>query len=519
MPANNWIILPEKESLGGKLGRSLGESLTALANVKLQGIQKRNQAHGLMALGYTPEQATQLSQLPEELLKPIVTNASRSLSSINKPSSKEFFKRFLPNLSDEDAKAIDDSPANVQLALFKTFLENPELNFGAKNTTTPEQEPSAVKRLQDMQSTNLTPENNILKTQPAQSIQPIQPTVKPTQTPVAAENIKKTAEKALTPGEILAKGLTESKKEKQLKAEEKERRKEEHFEKKAAKDLANKQALEAQKNKNRLILQDKKEKADLDKFNRKEKVRQEEATYKKSEDEKKHIQHAFEVTKDYRKQMDLSQKAARQALATLDRMEELNQKGTLDGPGYVNMLKEAGYDMAAFLSADSQEFQKLSLSFLRGLKDIFGGNVAVQEMETFLQQVPTLSQSPEGRQRVIANMKRIYRQDDLLTEIQDKIIEDHNDIPPQNLDILVKKAANNKDPKSKYYNYHKKLVNIGEQFKRDLEKPVPQGENKFITGLLTGAGKVVGKTGKIVGGIVGKAVGGVPGAVIGTLAG
>jgi len=491
------VILQPRESLGGQLGRSLGEGLTSLANAKLENIQKRNQAHGLMALGYTPEQATQLSQLPQELLKPIIASNARASSSINKTSSAEALRALVPGLSEEHAQAISNATPAIQAAFYRNVLENPELKFGSENANNifnqqqfPEESLSTIQRLQNLQQSE---QPNILP----EAFEQLQ-------------NIKKPSEKIPLPGETLAKGIAESKKEKQLKAEEKERRKEEHFEKKAARDLANKQALEAQKNKNRLVLQERKEKADLNKFEREDVVRQRKAEYDQSEDEKKHTEHAFKETKPYREQLDLNEKAAKVALDSLDRMEELNNKGDLATPGYIEGLKRAGLDVPALMGADTEEFNKLAQGFLRGAKDQFGGRVTNYEAEQFLKQIPSLSQSPEGRQRVIANMRRIYKQDVILSELSDKIISDNNDVPPLNLDIQVKKASKNDDPKSSYFKYYKQLRNIGEQFKADIKKEVPKGQNKLITGLQTATGSIIGAPGKILGGIgnaLGKVIG------------
>ena len=68
---------PRRQSLGANLGSMLGEGLSSLANLKMQELaqQKQQQAKlkGLSALpGIQPEQAQALSQLPDQLLGPIV---------------------------------------------------------------------------------------------------------------------------------------------------------------------------------------------------------------------------------------------------------------------------------------------------------------------------------------------------------------------------------------------------------------------------------------------------------------
>lgn len=212
-------LLPARESLGGQLGRNLGEGLTALANVKLQGIQKKNQAHGLIALGYSPEQATQLSQLPEELLSTIVTNATKGPSAINKTSSADALKTLVPGLSDEHAQYISGATPAIQAAFYKHVLENPELRFGSegspgipKEVQEQQQAPSALRNLQNIQQPN-SAENNILQSGNIQ--QPnIAPTSQPPETIKQIPNTEKANEAVPFPGETLAKGIAETKKEK-----------------------------------------------------------------------------------------------------------------------------------------------------------------------------------------------------------------------------------------------------------------------------------------------------------------
>lgn len=64
--------------LASLLGRSLSTGLHGLAQQKLQQIQKNQQANqigaGLQALGFDPERAQALSQMPLSLLNPLMRN-------------------------------------------------------------------------------------------------------------------------------------------------------------------------------------------------------------------------------------------------------------------------------------------------------------------------------------------------------------------------------------------------------------------------------------------------------------
>src|SRR5579859_5047227 len=113
----------------------------------------------------------------------------------------------------------------------------------------------------------------------------------------------------------------------------------------------------------------------------------------------------FKITATERKEIADRAKSARQQLHDLDRMEELEKTGKLDTPGYVEFLKRSGLDIPALMNPESEEFQKLAAGFLRDAKSVFGARVSNYEIEQFLKTIPSLSQSPEGRKRVIANLK------------------------------------------------------------------------------------------------------------------
>ena len=117
----------------------------------------------------------------------------------------------------------------------------------------------------------------------------------------------------------------------------------------------------------------------------------------------------FKHTKDLRDTITNEAKASNGDLRDLERIEELEKEGKLDTPGYVEFLKRSGLNIPALQNEGSEEFQKITQNFMRNAKQYFGGNISNFEVEQFLKTIPSLSQSPEGRKRVISNMKRIAR--------------------------------------------------------------------------------------------------------------
>lgn len=92
---------------------------------------------------------------------------------------------------------------------------------------------------------------------------------------------------------------------------------------------------------------------------------------------------------------------------------------------------------SALLSPDSQEFRKLSNDFLKDAKETFGSRLTNYDVQTFLATVPTLSQSDEGKRRVITNLRSFNEAALLRKKAMDQIIKDNGGRRPANLDTLV----------------------------------------------------------------------------------
>lgn len=208
---------------------------------------------------------------------------------------------------------------------------------------------------------------------------------------------------------------------------------------------------------------------------------------KKEQATKGEVAERYKATEPYRKEVIDAAKAARSDLKDLNRMEELEKEGKLDTPGYVEFLKRSGFDIPALMNPGSEEFQKISANFLRNAKQYFGARVSNYEIEQFLKTIPSLSQSPEGRKRVIANLKYMSRGALEYNDALKEVIAENGGIPPFDLREKVDEKI------------EKRLDKISEMFKKDLERPVPKGQNQYITALQAGAGEVLGLPGKLVG--------------------
>lgn len=215
-----------------------------------------------------------------------------------------------------------------------------------------------------------------------------------------------------------------------------------------------------------------------------EKMAQQERQFQTKESAKERRE-AFAQSKETRKKTHEAAHAARQDIRDLDRMGELEKEGKLDTPGYVEFLKRSGLDIPALMNPGSEEFNKTAANFMRNAKTYLGSRISNFELDQFLKTIPSLSQSPEGRKRVISNLKYVARSALSYNDALNEIIKENKGVPPLDLDEQIEDRVGNK------------LDKLSEKFKEDISKPVPKGQNKFITGLQATAGSVLGAPGAL----------------------
>lgn len=220
---------------------------------------------------------------------------------------------------------------------------------------------------------------------------------------------------------------------------------------------------------------------------------------------------AFKQTKAERKEFIDKARAAKQNLGDLNRLEELETQGEgLASAGLVEFLKRADLDIPALQGANAEEFNKLTTNFIKNAKSYYGSRVSNFELESFIKTIPSLTQSPEGRKRVIAQLKNIARLEEAAGKASKKIIKENGGVPPLDLyervdDVLDKKAT--------------KFAN---KLRKDLARSVPAAQNKLLTAAGAIGGELLNKLkspGTILGGLAGGYLGGPSGAAKGALTG
>lgn len=175
-----------------------------------------------------------------------------------------------------------------------------------------------------------------------------------------------------------------------------------------------------------------------------------EATELKKFEAKEELENRKE-SKKYLAQLNKEAKVAKENDMRLDRMSELIKTGKLSSPLFHNTLKTlshglwgVGLDLHFLESPESQEFTKLSSDMIKGIKDIFGERVTNLDVESFLKTIPSLSQSNEGKQRIIRNLKISNQANKLKESTAKKIIKENGNNVPADLELLVEEQVNPK---------------------------------------------------------------------------
>lgn len=170
---------------------------------------------------------------------------------------------------------------------------------------------------------------------------------------------------------------------------------------------------------------------------------------------------ALVETKDFRKGVKEDYKNYRSTKMHLDRMEQLNEKGDLNTPVMAKLMDKI--NIPAFLSPDSQEFDKLSKDMMKDIKSFFGARINQFEVQNFLKTIPTLTQSKEGRARVINNLKSLVEAQNIRYNTYKEIMKGRK-YPPLDLEDMVNERS------------EEKLDQIAEDFKSKISSPEEQQE-------------------------------------------
>lgn len=134
--------------------------------------------------------------------------------------------------------------------------------------------------------------------------------------------------------------------------------------------------------------------------------------------------------------------AAKNENLRLDRMDELSKSDKVSTPLMIKSLEKLGLPIGILSNPNTEEFRKLETDFIRDAKYIFpGGRITDYDIKSFLQTVPTLMNSPEGRERIIQNRRLMNEAKLIKYNEYKKILKENNGRKPPNLFIQLEERV------------------------------------------------------------------------------
>jgi hypothetical protein len=116
------------------------------------------------------------------------------------------------------------------------------------------------------------------------------------------------------------------------------------------------------------------------------------------------LEKGYKSQETYLNDLTKSLNATEQMDEKLDRIAELGKKGNVPEPLLYETMQALGIPTALF-SAEGEELEKLSNDLTKNIQQFYGSRILQSEFQNFLKSIPTLKNSQEGRERIIANMK------------------------------------------------------------------------------------------------------------------
>ena len=401
------IFDPNRNGTGWKYGDALENGLNQLTHHKLQKLTRdreyQNNYDALIAGGVDPDQARGYAKASPEIIKNIFNDifSRYSTKGITKPQEEQANEPTLSNLLQGNSQQ-QNLPNDFMQQLMQGQNNGPMTQLDALSQAL---QRNSVDREQAGPLNGNAGLLDYLKSMQSQQNSPQQQVNRPQQIPQQAQQ---------PAAQSLPNGIPPTRQEAK------------------AREI---QDLQERRHQEKLALQ-----------------REQLKTKKELEEEKRQDRKQMHWDKEtlpvYKETSDLA-KAANDSDIRLGRMEELNESGELNAPGFESALRIAeeglpfglSIDLTALRTADTEEFNKLSTDFLKDAKKFFGPKITDNEVKLFLKTVPSVVNTPEGRRRVIQNLRLFNEAARTRSDVMNSIIEENNGERPRNLGSLIEKRA------------------------------------------------------------------------------
>lgn len=167
----------------------------------------------------------------------------------------------------------------------------------------------------------------------------------------------------------------------------------------------------------------------------------------------------------------------------IDVLEELNESKKLPkGFGRINVnYKEGNLLVPAFASPEAQRYIKTVNEFLSKAKDTFGSRVTNFELDRFLQRLPTLANTEEGRREILKQMKYFNKIERTYQEALSKYVDSKGGIRNVDWDVAKRRARDMAEPLIKQYkqefkNSDKIAKDLYDKKLADVKSKTPSGK-------------------------------------------
>ncbi len=383
-------ILKNEDNLGSELGRALGSGLGAglgaLASRKVEKMRHKEESNRLQSLGFSPQLAHAFPKLPEKTQQEILSSVDWS------------------RINNSHQQQPQQQPQIQQMQ-----QPQQQQRMQQQQQMQPQGQPAPQQNVpRDLQQMSRPNTQEILRSLSGQG--PQQPFAQQEQQFAAAR--QQSPQNQLTPNQQIGQAA-------------------------AAQQVAEKEAQAQGLFKAPVDpLEQQKELAD---YKQQRKEQHELALY-----ERKRMDEGEKESKEWLKETNKKSRAVKENNARLDRMENLARSGKLDKPGFSAALDTLthgifgfGINLKSLQSPESQEFDKLSKDMLSGIQDVFGSRILKTEVDNFLQTIPTLSQSNEGKIAVIENLKLLNEAKLAQDKTAKEIIKENGGKVPADLQLQV----------------------------------------------------------------------------------
>jgi hypothetical protein len=403
--------------LGQGLQQGTSQGLQLLVNQRLQDLAQRNLQQRLET-GLQPlfgEQSQQYSQLPNELLSPLIKELSKAKQNVSQAAPG--LRTLIPELSDEDAAKVASLTPGLQLEFYRDYRQNPEALQAMLKTVKPS--PLLQAQQPQLMPKSLTPEQKL-----DQQINKLASRGDGEQrsTDITINKSQKTPEQQVGQPEPLK------------------------LENAKVSNSVDKTFFNRAREVLNVVKEPREELPEGASFAERAKrardIKEEQKEVKKAE-----AQAQKEGMKFYH-DINKAAKGAKEDLIRLDEIMELNEKGNLGFPVLNTIIKSVGkgifghgVDLSFLMTRDAQKLDKLSNDFVKNAKEYFGSRLTDQDLKVYLTTLPTLFQSKEGRREVIRNMRIFLDAKALRQKAANQILKANNNKFPENYEGLIEEIA------------------------------------------------------------------------------